>query len=33
VRVGTVLPDEREDGGQVGGTCRARDHAGPRNDS
>ena len=29
VRVGPVLADEREDGGQVGGTRRARDHAGP----
>jgi hypothetical protein len=29
VRVGAVLPDEREHGGQVGGTRGARDHARP----
>ena len=33
VRVGAVLTDEREHGGQVGGTRGARDHAGPRTGS
>jgi hypothetical protein len=33
VGVGPVLAHQREDGGQVGGTRRARHHAGPKSRS